>query len=254
MFQDGQLFDHQSVGRNVGYALRLRGVGRAAQRTRIGELLDLVGIPGYADRMPATLSGGERQRVALARSLAVDPRLLLLDEPLSALDRGLRERLAAELHDILRTAGTTALMVTHDHEEAFLVADAMAVMRDGVVVQQGSLEQVWRQPVDEWTARFLGYATVLTGAAAQRLRPGWDAIALRRSAIRLDPAGLAERDGPAPPGRPRADPAGARRRRRRPDAGRRRPRQRRHGGRPDPGQSGPEPGGTRGLRGSASLE
>ena len=129
MFQDGQLFSHLTVARNVGYALRLRRAPRTAER--VEELLELVGLAGYAARLPSTLSGGERQRVALARSLAVEPRLILLDEPLSALDAGLRERLAGDLREILRAAGTTALMVTHDHEEAFAVADRLAVMRDG---------------------------------------------------------------------------------------------------------------------------
>lgn len=189
MFQDGQLFAHTTVGRNVGYPLRLRRRPRAEIRARVEELLELVGLAGYADRMPATLSGGERQRVALARALAVEPRLLLLDEPLSALDRGLRERLAGDLHDILRQAGTTALLVTHDHEEAFTIADRMAVMRDGRVVQAGTLAEVWEHPVDAWSARFLGYATVLEGPAAERLRAvvdpaaRWAAVALRRSAI-----------------------------------------------------------------------
>ena len=195
MFQDGQLFGHQSVGRNVGYALRLRGGSRAENAHRVAELLDLVGLAGYEERMPATLSGGERQRVALARSLAVEPRMLLLDEPLSALDRDLRERLAGELHDILRRAGTTALLVTHDQEEAFAIADRMAVMRSGRLVQAGTVADVWREPADGWTARFLGYATVLDGDGALALReivePGatWSQVALRRSAIRVDPAG-----------------------------------------------------------------
>jgi thiamine transport system ATP-binding protein len=193
MFQDGQLFSHQSVGRNVGYPLRLRRT--PGQAERVTQLLDLVGLSGYQDRMPATLSGGERQRVALARSLAVEPRMLLFDEPLSALDRDLRERLAGELHDILRRAGTTALLVTHDQEEAFAVADRIAVMRDGRLVQAGTVADVWRRPADAWTARFLGYATVLEGTGALALRalvdPGasWTQVALRRSAIRVDPAG-----------------------------------------------------------------
>jgi thiamine transport system ATP-binding protein len=128
----------------------------------------------------------------------VEPRLLLLDEPLSALDRGLRERLAGDLREILVRSGTTALLVTHDQEEAFAVADRMAVMRAGRVLQAGTLEEVWRAPVDAGVARFLGYATVLTGAAAgQVLAAGGraeadrrePALALRRSALRLDPAG-----------------------------------------------------------------
>ena len=141
MFQDGQLFEHLDVAANVAYPLRLRHRSAAEQRAPVDELLALVGLEAYADRLPATLSGGERQRVALARALAVEPRLLLLDEPLSALDRGLRERLAGELHDILRAAGATAMLVTHDHEEAFAVADRMAVMREGRIVQAGTLER-----------------------------------------------------------------------------------------------------------------
>ena len=131
MFQDGQLFPHLDVAANVAYPLRLRRVPRDERRGRVDELLDLVGLEGYDDREVTTLSGGERQRVALARALAVEPRMLLLDEPLSALDRGLRERLATELREILAAAGVTAMLVTHDHEEAFAVADRMAVMRDG---------------------------------------------------------------------------------------------------------------------------
>jgi thiamine transport system ATP-binding protein len=186
MFQDGQLFTHLTVARNVGYALRLRRTPHAAERVR--ELLALVGLEGYGDRLPGTLSGGERQRVALARSLAVSPRLLLLDEPLSALDAGLRERLASDLRDILHAAGTTALMVTHDHEEAFAVADRLAVMRGGRIVQQGDIAEVWRAPADPETALFLGYARVLRGAAAATLLtaaglPAAPAVAVRRSAL-----------------------------------------------------------------------
>ncbi len=191
MFQDGQLFAHQSVAGNVAYPLRLRRLPRAEVLTRVSGLLELVGLGGYDERSPQTLSGGERQRVALARALAVEPRLLLLDEPLSALDRGLRERLAADLHDILRAAGTTAVMVTHDQEEAFAIADRLAVMREGRLVQTGTLDEVWGRPHDAWTARFLGYASVLDGAAARVLRDHvepdgtWTEVALRRSAIKV---------------------------------------------------------------------
>ncbi len=186
MFQDGQLFDHMTVARNVGYALRLRRDPDLDRR--VAELLELVGLPSYGDRMPGTLSGGERQRVALARSLAVEPRLLLLDEPLSALDAGLRERLAADVRGILVESGTTALLVTHDHEEAFAVADRLAVMRSGRIVQQGAIGEVWRGPLDAQTALFLGYAKVLTGEQASRLLQAAGlgvapAVALRRSAL-----------------------------------------------------------------------
>lgn len=189
MFQDGQLFPHLTVARNVGYSPRVR---RARPTRSVEELLDLVGLAGFGDRLPATLSGGERQRVALARSLAADPRLLLLDEPLSALDAGLRERLAGELRRIVVAAGTTTLLVTHDQEEAFAVADRLVVMRAGRVVQQGPTDEVWRRPVDAETALFLGYARVLEGERATALLAAADlepaaAVALRRSALAVAP-------------------------------------------------------------------
>lgn len=169
MFQDGQLFDHLTVARNVGYAQRLRGLSRAAVRAEVGDLLDLVGLSGYAERLPRTLSGGERQRVALARSLAAKPRLLLLDEPLSALDTSLRVRLAADLRRILVESGTTALLVTHDQDEAFAVADRLAVMRAGRIVQEGPTAEVWAAPVDAETRAFLGSRSSFAGDDAARI-------------------------------------------------------------------------------------
>ena len=194
MFQDGQLFAHLTVARNVAYALRLRRTPSAQVAVRVRELLELVGLSGFGDRLPGTLSGGERQRVALARALAVEPRLILLDEPLSALDATLRERLAGDLREILHAAGTTALLVTHDHEEAFALADRLAVMRDGRVVQSGDIDEVWREPVDEDTALFLGYARVLRDDAARLVLeaaglPPAPAVAVRRSALVVDDAG-----------------------------------------------------------------
>ncbi len=195
MFQDGQLFPHLTVARNVSYPLRLRRVPARERERRARELLDLVGLADHGDRLPTTLSGGERQRVALARSLAARPRLLLLDEPLSSLDAGLRERLAGDLRTILREAGTTTVLVTHDHDEAYAVADRLAVMREGRVVQEGTTAQVWSEPVDAATALFLGYTRVLEGDAARVLLDaaglGADAlaaadgvpVALRRSAL-----------------------------------------------------------------------
>ena len=197
MFQDGQLFGQQTVAANVGYPLRLRRRPARDIDRRVLELLELVGLPTYGSRLPAELSGGERQRVALARALAADPRLLLLDEPLSALDRELRERLASDLREILVSAGTTALLVTHDHDEVFTVADRVAVMQAGRLLQVGTLDQVWRAPVGGDAALLLGYPTLLGGAPAQRLaRAGGStsagatqAIAVRRSALRVDPEG-----------------------------------------------------------------
>ncbi|WP_309714189.1 ABC transporter ATP-binding protein [Pseudolysinimonas sp.] len=172
MFQDGQLFPHLDVAGNVGYALRIARVslptalnGRrgpsasgAAQppiAKRVAELLDMVGLSGFEERRVTDLSGGEQQRVALARSLAASPRLLLLDEPLSSLDRELRERLAGELRDILRAARVTAIMVTHDHDEAGVIADRIGILDAGRLVQAGTLPELRANPADERIARFL---------------------------------------------------------------------------------------------------
>ncbi|MEE6287170.1 ABC transporter ATP-binding protein [Georgenia sp. MJ173] len=163
MFQDGQLFPHRDVAGNIGYGLVMAGVPRRERAERVDQLLDLVGLAGYGPREIATLSGGQRQRVALARALAPRPRLLLLDEPLSALDRGLREHLAGELRDILLAAGATAIYVTHDQDEAFTVASRVAVMAGGRLLQVDTPDRLWRTPVSEQVARFLGYGPVLDG-------------------------------------------------------------------------------------------
>ena len=189
MFQDGQLFAHLDVAQNVGYALRRRRLSRAVARARVTELLDLVGLAGLQDRRPGSLSGGQQQRVALARALAAEPRLLLLDEPLSALDTALREQLATQLREVLRATGTTAIMVTHDQEEAFAVADDVALLRNGHVVQHGPALDVWRAPVDADAARFLGYRTVLPPEVGLFLGHRGSSTALRRNALRVDPAG-----------------------------------------------------------------
>jgi thiamine transport system ATP-binding protein len=152
MFQDGQLFPHLDVAGNVGYALRVAGL---PSKERVAELLELVGLAGFGRRRVTDLSGGEQQRVALARSLAASPRMLLLDEPLSSLDRELRERLAGELHDILRAAGVTAVLVTHDHDEAGVIADRVGILDAGLLVQVGTLPELRANPVSDRVARFL---------------------------------------------------------------------------------------------------
>jgi thiamine transport system ATP-binding protein len=175
LFQEGQLFAHRDVARNVAYGLETAGASRAERTARVRELLDVVGLRGYGRRPVATLSGGERQRVALARSLAPRPRLLLLDEPLSALDRALRERLAVDVRDVLRETRTTAVFVTHDLDEAFTVADRVAVMdvigkgtggpdemtTGGRLLQVAPPEELWRSPASRRVASFLGYQAFL---------------------------------------------------------------------------------------------
>ncbi|OPG06049.1 iron ABC transporter ATP-binding protein [Streptomyces sp. GKU 895] len=166
MFQDHQLFPQRDVGANVAFGLRMHGVPKGEQGERVGELLDLVGLPGAAGRAVAGLSGGEQQRVALARALAPRPRLLMLDEPLGQLDRSLRERLVVELRELFGRLGTTVLAVTHDQGEAFALADRVVVMRDGRIAQSGTPLEVWQRPADEFVARFLGFENVVEGTVA----------------------------------------------------------------------------------------
>ncbi len=165
--QEGALFPHLSVAQNIAYGLdsgRLAGLHpriRRARRERVEELLELVGLPGVGTRRPDELSGGQQQRVALARALAPAPAVLLLDEPFSALDAALRVELREEVRDLLRGIGTTAVLVTHDQAEALSLADHVAVMRAGRVVQAGAPAEVYARPVDPQTAAFLGESVEL---------------------------------------------------------------------------------------------
>ncbi|MFI6094540.1 ABC transporter ATP-binding protein [Lentzea sp. NPDC051213] len=158
--QEGALFPHLSVAGNVGFGLR-----RGDRGERVEELLDLVGLAGFGARMPAQLSGGQAQRVALARALAPRPGVVLLDEPFSALDAGLREELRADVRASLRAAGVTALLVTHDQEEALGMADLVAVLRDGAVAQLARPQTIYSSPADLGVALFVGDAVTFDGVA-----------------------------------------------------------------------------------------
>jgi thiamine transport system ATP-binding protein len=181
MFQDHTLFPHRDVLGNVAFGMRMRGLARAQTDTRARELLTLVGLAGYERRRVTELSGGEQQRVALARALAPAPRLLMLDEPLGSLDRALRERLMVELRELFTRLGLTSLYVTHDHDEAFALADRVVVMRDGRVEQLGTPVDVWKHPATEFVARFLGYN--VTDAL------GGGRIGVRPDGVRIAPDG-----------------------------------------------------------------
>ncbi len=156
MFQGYALFPHLDVAGNVGFGLRMAGVAAGEVESRVDIALDWVGLMGFGDRAIVDLSGGEKQRVALARTLAPEPILVMLDEPLGALDRALRERLMTETREILLDRGDTALVVTHDREEAAALSDRLALMRDGTIVQSGTLEELLADPDDDWVKTFLG--------------------------------------------------------------------------------------------------
>lgn len=156
MFQDLALFPHRSVGDNVAFGLRMANWSRSEINDRVAEVLEWVGLAGFDHRNIEGLSGGEAQRVALARTLAPRPRLVMLDEPLGALDRLLRERLVGDIRQILEAADTPALYVTHDHGEARAVADRIAIMRAGRVVQTGTFDEIRHRPADEWVTSFVG--------------------------------------------------------------------------------------------------
>jgi iron(III) transport system ATP-binding protein len=158
VFQDYALFPHLTVAANVGF-----GLSRRLRATRVPELLEIVGLVGLEKRFPHELSGGQQQRVALARALAPSPELVLLDEPWSNVDPFLRESLRAEVTEIIRPLGVTVLLVTHDREEAFSLADRIALMRDGTIVQEGTAEQLYFAPASRWAAEFVGAANVLSG-------------------------------------------------------------------------------------------
>ncbi len=209
VFQSYALFPNLTVGRNVAYGLETRRMSAAAIARRVDELLALVGLARHKDKYPAQLSGGEQQRVALARALAPSPALLLLDEPLSALDARVRQSLRHEIRGLQRRLGVTTVMVTHDQEEALAMADRIVVMNGGLVEQVGAPAEVYRRPWTPFVARFVGQMNFLSAVAAGRSgwarvgavelrhQPGFEAapgdaltLAIRPEEITVGPAAL----------------------------------------------------------------
>jgi len=177
VYQDYALFPHLSVGENVAFGLKLRRVERAVILERVTAISEMLGLKELLHRRPNTLSGGEQQRAALARALVVEPRLLLLDEPLSALDPETREALRSELGGVQSQLGTTTLHVTHDFEEAVTLGHRIAVMNEGLIVQVGSPEEIFRKPASEFVARFVGVRNVFQVRASSR-EDGYTALSI----------------------------------------------------------------------------
>ena len=200
VFQNYALFPHMTVFDNVAFGLSVRGVGRSEARDRVGRMLDLVRLSGLDRRKPRQLSGGQQQRVALARALVTEPKVLLLDEPLGALDKRLRQEMQIELKQIQRAVGITAIFVTHDQEEALTLSDRIAIIDEGGLVQTGAPGELYERPRTRFAASFLGDANFLSGrvegngvrvdgvgrvAAAASLAPGEATLAVRPEKMRL---------------------------------------------------------------------
>ena len=167
VFQSYALFPHMNVGRNIAYGLRVRGVKKDERERRVREMLRLVALEGFEERMPSQLSGGQRQRIAIARALVLQPKLLLLDEPLGALDLKLRQQMQRELKDIQKRSGIAFLYVTHDQEEALNLSDRIAIMRDGLIEQIGAPEDIYERPQTRFAAEFIGQSNFLPCEVAE---------------------------------------------------------------------------------------
>jgi putative spermidine/putrescine transport system ATP-binding protein len=185
VFQDYALFPHMTVGENVGYGLVVRKVPKAERERRVGEALEMVRLAGYEKRKPAQLSGGQRQRVALARALVNRPRVLLLDEPLGALDLKLREEMQIELHQIQHEVGITFIYVTHDQDEALTMSDRIAVFSQGRIEQVGTPAEVYERPATRFVAGFVGTSNLVGGATAAAITGHEELFTVRPEKIRL---------------------------------------------------------------------
>ncbi len=192
VFQSYALFPNMTVAQNVAFGLRMQKVPTAEANQRVAEVLELVELNDYAGRYPHQLSGGQCQRVALARSLVTRPRLLLLDEPLSALDARIRKHLREQIRAIQRELGLTTIFVTHDQEEALVLSDRIVLMNDGQIVQSGDAETLYTAPADAFAAGFIGNYNLLDADAASRLllRPVNSSVAIRPEAIQIGGLGI----------------------------------------------------------------
>ena len=188
VFQDYALFPHMSIQENVEYGLRTRGVAKAERARQALEAIDSVKLSHLSQRLPHQLSGGQRQRIALARALVLRPKVLLLDEPLGALDKQLREEMQVELKRIQREAGITFIFVTHDQEEAMRMSDRIAVFNEGSIEQIGTPQQVYEKPQTKFVASFLGVSNIFEGAAAKEIFGSSTMVNIRPERIKLVPA------------------------------------------------------------------
>ena len=188
VFQDYALFPHMSVLQNVEYGLRVRKVPASERHARAQEALAAVQLPDYGDRKPSQLSGGQRQRVALARALVNRPRVLLLDEPLGALDLKLREQMQVELKDLQRQVGITFIFVTHDQDEALTMSDRIAVFNEGRIAQLGTPQEIYERPSTPFVAGFVGVSNLLEGAVAQSVLGRTGVWSVRPEKIRVEPS------------------------------------------------------------------
>ena len=189
VFQDYALFPHMTVRDNVAYGLKVRGTSRSDRAAAADEALALVRLEGYGDRKPSQLSGGQRQRVALARALVLQPSVLLLDEPLGALDQQLREEMQLELKSLQRDVGITFVLVTHDQGEALAMSDRIAIFEAGRIVQTGAPREIYDAPATRFVADFVGAANVLEGALAERLLGRGGVCSVRAEHIALGAGG-----------------------------------------------------------------
>jgi putative spermidine/putrescine transport system ATP-binding protein len=186
VFQDYALFPHMTIADNIAYGLMVKGVSKAERYKQVDEMLELVRLPGYGQRKPSQLSGGQRQRVALARALINHPKVLLLDEPLGALDLKLRQQMQVELKAIQKRVGITFVFVTHDQEEALTMSDRIAVFNDGKIQQVGAPSEIYEHPASAFVAGFVGTSNLVSGEVAKRITGSPEMFSIRPEKIHLD--------------------------------------------------------------------